>query len=154
MTPNVAISRLRNVLHLSSKWNADRNKMIPWQQFIKVLFKHLQDVTEIENFYFTLLEDLSGFLYKQNAKRAILDGYLRLLNFEGRIHKEQTCFICEEKIQNNFALNRAFLPSHTYCTKAKAFNMQKASDMFKLLSTAFLDDNEVKYLYNLLMQGL
>jgi len=128
--------------------------MLPWQQFIKLLYKHLKDIEEIDLFYFDLLQDLSTKLYKQNPKRALIDGYLKLLEFEGRLHTEDICFICEEKIINNYALNRAFLPSHTTCTFANAFNKEDALYMLENKTTIFLDDAKIEQLWNIMQEGL
>jgi len=96
------------------------------------LYAHLKNVGEVDSFYFNLLEKTSKYLYKQNAKRAILDSYLKILDFEGRLHIQDICFICEEKIDGSFALNRALLPSHTSCTNARYFNKDKATTMLNL----------------------
>jgi hypothetical protein len=151
---NLNLSRLRKVIHLGDKWNLNIKKMLIWQQFIKLLYKHLKDIEEIDMFYFNLLQELSIKLYKQDAKRVLIDGYLKLLDFEGRLHLEDICFVCEEKINDDYALNRAFLPSHTKCTFANHFDKNEAMYMLKNKLTIFLDDKKIDYLWNIMQEGL
>ena len=80
------ISMLREVLPLSAKWMLESNRFFIWQQFIKLLYRHLEDVNELDSFYFHLLEETSIMIAKQNPQRVVIESYLQLLEYEGRLH--------------------------------------------------------------------
>ena len=42
------LPRLKDVLHLGFLWIMQRDKMLIWQEFIRLLYKHLKDVEELD----------------------------------------------------------------------------------------------------------
>ncbi len=151
---NVSISRLRNIIHLGHAWNRDHTKMLVWHQFIRLLNTHLRGIETVDPFYHDLLENTAKNLERQNAKRACLEAYLQLLAFEGRLHTEPYCFICEEEIKENLALGRAFLPAHTGCIYGKKLPFKKIYEMLETGKMTKLGDVEVENLWNILMEGM
>jgi recombinational DNA repair protein (RecF pathway) len=154
VSPKVTIKRLRNVVQLSYKFMFDREKVLIYNQFIKLLHKHLIDVSRIDSFYYELLEDISKKLDSRDAKRLIIESYVKLLEKEGRLHKELECFLCEKKIDNEVALARAFLPAHTKCVYSKGFDKEKILTLFNEKKSLLFDDNEINQLYKILLLGI
>ena len=113
----IFLPHLRNPLHLGYSWLFDREKLEIWQKFMKLLYEHLKDASELDEFYFDILEDCAIKFQKVNPKRVIIESYLKLLEFEGRLHKDLTCFLCDKKITNQISLARGFLPAHKECIK-------------------------------------
>ena len=132
----------------------ESKRFFVWQRFLKMLFSHLKDVVELDDFYFNLLEKSVLKMSKQNPKRVLIESYLELLEHEGRLHKEFICFICNEPIQNRLTLKRAFLPSHKKCLFGEEFSKELISSLFNSKSTIYLDDNQVEIVWNILEEGL
>jgi len=151
----VTISRLRNVLHLGYPWLYDLKRLMVWQQFSQLIYKHLQtNDAELDSVYYDLLEDAGKIFEKQNPKRVAIESYVKLLKFEGRLHTEHFCFICEEKIIDKIALARAFLPAHPQCIHAIAIASKPVEMLFNEANSMFLSDVEVEQLYAVLLEGL
>lgn len=148
------IPRLKDVIQLGFPWIFDREKLYCWQRFIKLFYYHLKDVEEIEDFYFNLLDKLVHKLTKQNAKRAICESYIQILEYEGRLHTEYICLLCDEKIEKNISLVRSFHPVHSSCSYSKAFQKYKIDELFQEKSIIYFDEEELDYLWNILLQGL
>lgn len=148
------IARLKDVIQLSFPWIFDTEKLYSWQRFIKLFYPHLKEVEELDSFYFDLLNDLCHKMIKQSPKRAIIKGYLDLLEYEGRLHKDFTCLLCEIEIKTEISLVRSFLPVHASCTYAKPFELYKIHELFNDKSLIHLENEEVDYLWNILLQGL
>ncbi|TKX30814.1 recombination protein RecO [Campylobacter estrildidarum] len=148
------LPRLKDVLHLNFTWIMQRDKMFIWQEFIRLLFQHLKDAETLEKFYFLLLEDCVKRFEKQNPKRVIIDAYLKILEFEGRLRKDFICFSCDEKIQNDITLIRAFLPSHNHCALGYNFEEKKIKDFYDNKNCGIFNDEEIQNLYNLIKEGL
>ena len=117
-------------------------------------YLHLKDVEELDDFYFLLLDDLIRKISKQNVKRAIIETYIKLLEFEGRLHTEFICLMCDEKIQSDISLVRSFHPVHATCTYSKKFAFKKIEELFKNHSLILFDDEEIEYLWSIVLQGL
>lgn len=149
-----SIARLKDVIQLSTPWIFDSKKLYCWQRFIKLFYPHLKDVEELEPFYFELLNKLSIKLEKQNPKRAIIESYVELCEHEGRLHNDYECLLCEEKIEGELALVRAFIPTHPKCSYSKGFKQHKIDKLFLEKNTISLDDQEIERLWNILLQGL
>ncbi len=149
-----SIPRLKDVIQLGFEWIFDNEKLYCWQRFIKLFYPHLKDIEDIDNFYFKLLDKLSHKMIKQNAKRAICKSYLKLLQHEGRLHTDFTCFLCENEILEDISLVRSFMPVHSTCTYSKAFKIKKVEELFFEKSLILFEDEEVDYLWNILLQGL
>lgn len=148
------ISMLRQVLHLTTPWLANFQKFYLWQQFIKLLYKHLRDVEEIDAFYFQLLEEISNRFSKQNPKRTLVEAYLKLLAYEGRLHDDFICFICGESIETEVVVTRGFLIAHPHCLYAPAIPKERISTLFETKQTLFLSDEEVERLWEIVLEGL
>ena len=148
------IPRLKDVIHLGFPWILDNEKMYCWQRYIKLFQPHLRDLEELDPYYFYLLEHLSHILIKQNALRAICESYLHLLEHEGRLHTDFECLLCENIIKDDVSLVRSFLPVHAKCTYSKVFKLEKIKELFKEKKPIGLTDEEVEYLWNIILQGL
>ncbi len=53
--------------------------LLVWQNFMRLLYEHLRDVEDIDEFYYSLLELCSYKFEKQNPKRIIIEAYLDIL---------------------------------------------------------------------------
>ena len=148
------ISMLREVLPLSAKWMLVSQRFFIWQQFIKLMFKHLKDVVEIDPFYFHLLEETSIKMERQNPKRVVIESYLEILEYEGRLHDDFQCFICDQPIHDKVVLARSFLPAHKACVFGEEFSQKEIAKLFHSKSTLYLDDREISLLWQLLQEGL
>jgi len=149
-----SIPRLKDVLQISYPWIMDSSKLYCWQRFLKLFYPHLKDVEEIESFYFDLLNELAHIMIKQNPKRAIIESYVKLCEHEGRLHTEYECLLCEEIIVNDISLVRSFLPTHKKCSYSKSFKLSQIQELFEEKSLISFNDDEVEYLWNILLQGL
>ncbi|MEA2016902.1 MAG: recombination protein RecO [Campylobacterota bacterium] len=148
------IARLKDVLQISYPWIHDSKKLYCWQRFLKLFYPHLKDVEEIEEFYFDLLDELAHKMEKQDAKRAIVESYVKLCEYEGRLHTQYECLLCDEQIDSNISLVRAFLPTHSKCSYSKSFNLNQIKQLFEEKTLIGFNDEEVEYLWNILLQGL
>lgn len=148
------ISRLKDVMQLGFPWILDSQKMYCWQRYIKLFYPHLKDLEELDSFYFYLLENLLYKIEKQSAQRAILESYLALLENEGRLHLDFECLICEIAIESDLSLVRGFIPVHKQCIKSRVFDYKKIKEFFETSKAINLSDEEVEYLWNILLFGL
>jgi recombinational DNA repair protein (RecF pathway) len=146
--------RLKDVIQLGFKWILDNQKMYCWQRYLKLFYIHLKDIDHIDSIYFKNLDNLTYKLNKQNPKRAIIEHYVNLLESEGRLHTHMECLLCDTHIDHDIALVRSFIPTHPNCSYSKGFNKQKIDQLFYDKNLIGFDDNEVEYLWNLLLQGL
>jgi recombinational DNA repair protein (RecF pathway) len=147
------IPQLSGVLHLASKWNLDHDRMFIWQPFIKLFFLHLKDVDEIHEFYFNLLEKCGTIWHSQNPKRVAIEAYVKLLEFEGRLHDEFICFNCEEPVKEDLSLIRGFMPAHEQCVWSNTFNRLHVEELFAKKSCMFLNDEDVDRLWKIMLEG-
>ncbi|QKF81407.1 recombination protein RecO [Halarcobacter ebronensis] len=149
-----SIPRLKDVIQLGFQWIFDNEKLYCWQRFIKLFYPHLKDVETIDDFYFNLLETLCHKMIKENSKRAICKAYLFLLEHEGRLHKDLHCFLCEKEIKENISLVRSFMPVHASCTYSRAFEFEKIKELLDEKSLIAFSDDEIDYLWKIVLQGL
>ncbi|WP_169942742.1 recombination protein RecO [Campylobacter sp. RM15925] len=147
------LPHLRSVLHLGFNWLVVRERLLIWQQFMRLFYAHLKDVEHIDEIYFNQAEICAQRFLKQNPKRLIIESYVRILEHEGRLHDELACFICDETIEDSLSLTRGFLPSHTHCSGNFSFEAEKIAHLFKDKSTILLSDEEVNELYTIILQG-
>jgi recombinational DNA repair protein (RecF pathway) len=147
------ISMLRNVLHLGDSWMNEPRRFFVWQQFIKLLFKHLRDVEKLDSFYFELLNEIKQKFAKQNPIRVAVESYIQLLSYEGRLHDDFVCLICEELIVDELVITRSFLPAHQRCIFGEVVPRVKIEELFLNASTINLDDSEVDKLWKILQEG-
>ena len=148
-----SISMLREVLPLSAKWMLESNRFFIWQQFIKLMYRHLEDVNALDPFYFYLLEETSIMIERQNPQRVVIESYLTLLAYEGRLHDDFQCFICDAPIKEKLVLARSFLPAHQACVYGEELEKQKIEKLFSTKSTLSFEDDEVTHLWRLLQEG-
>lgn len=153
-TTKSTIPRLKNVIQLNFPWIFDTKKMYCFQNFIKLFHSHLKDVDSLEPFYYFLLEKLIYIMEKQDPQRAICESYLSLLDFEGRLHKELYCILCDKPILKNATLIRGFIPAHSQCAFGKEFSINKIQDILLNKKLILLNENEVEYLWDILLEGL
>lgn len=146
--------RLKDVIHLSYPWIDNRTKLYDWQRFLKLFYLHLQDIDYIDKFYFDLLDTISHKITKQNQKRAIVESYIKLCEYEGRLHIDMECVVCENLIKDKISLIRGFLPTHITCSYSKQFALYKILNLFIHKHTLDFTDEEVEYLWYILLQGL
>lgn len=148
------ISRLKDVIHIGFKWINDYKLLRFWQDFLALFHKHLKDAEDIGDFYFELIDNASREWDKQNPKRVAIEAYVKMLEHEGRLHKELNCFLCSMAIKDDISLIRAYLPTHKECTHTLSINKKALSELFENKSSLFMSDKEVDRLWNLLLEGL
>ncbi len=148
------IPRLKDVLQLNFSWLLDNDKMYHWQRFIKLFYPHLKDVEELEDFYIELLNDLVKKITKQNVKRAIIESYIKICEYEGRLHTQYECLLCELPIENHISLVRSFIPTHPTCSYSRSYDIKKIDELFQNKSLINFTDSEVDTLWYILLQGL
>lgn len=149
-----SISRLKDVVHIGYKWINDTKKLRLWQHFITLFYPHLKEVEDLHPFYFDLLENASNEWGLRNPKRVAVESYVKLLEHEGRLHSEHTCFLCSEPIEGEISLIRAFLPTHHYCSKTMPITPHALNELYTNKSSLFLSDREVERLWMVLLEGL
>ncbi|MEA2112125.1 MAG: recombination protein RecO [Campylobacterota bacterium] len=149
-----SISQLRDVVHLGFPWLLDYNKLRLWQQFITLFHPHLHQNEAIEPFYFDIIDAAAKRWGKQNSKRVAIETYVSILRHEGRLHEELNCFFCDNLVQDNVSLIRAFLPTHKECSHTLSVSANALKELYATESTLFLDDGEVNILWDVMTQGL
>ncbi len=151
-----SIPRLKDVIQLGFPWILDYEKMYCWQRYLKLFYNHLKDIEHIDAFYFYSLDNLVHIMTKQNPLRAICESYLTLLEYEGRLHIDLECLLCEIPIEGKMSLVRGFLPVHTSCItkRAKYFETKKIREFFEEKTLINFDEEEVEFLWDTLLQGL
>ena len=149
-----SIPRLRDVIHLGYKWLIDRYRLRIWQDFVALFYQHLKQTEDIEEFYFSLLEDAALKWEKQNPKRVAIEAYTKLLRFEGRLHVEEKCFLCNEPIIEDISIIRGFLPTHKHCSHTLTINKKSLQELFFHDSSLFLSDKEIDRLWYVVLEGL
>ncbi|MDA3050273.1 recombination protein RecO [Campylobacter sp. JMF_01 NE2] len=147
------LPRLSNVMHLGYGWLANREKLIFWQQFIRLLGAHLKDANELDKFYYELLNSAASRFGRQNPRRIIIESYAKILEFEGRLHSEPFCFLCDEEISGAVSLTRGFLPAHEHCLHQKGFKWGEILEFLQSQNSLNLEDDAVERLYAITLQG-
>ena len=147
------IPQLRAVMHLGNSWNIHRERMLVWQAFVRLFHQHLKDIDSIDSFYFELLDECAAIWHKQNPKRIAIEAYVRLLSIEGRLHDDFICFNCEEEIERDITLIRAFLPAHKHCAWNQTFDKNAVKMLFEEKSTIAFDDEQIEVLWKILLEG-
>jgi len=79
---------------------------------------------------------------------------MQLLSYEGRVHDEENCYICEQPIGEQMSLMQSFIPAHPECLYTTALPKEKIAMFFKTQKTIHLEDDEVAYLFDVVMKGL
>lgn len=148
------ISRLKDVIHVGFPWLNDYTLLRLWQDFLALFYKHLKEAEEIGEFYFKLIENAQYEWNKQNPKRVAIESYVKLLEHEGRLHTESICFLCSQKIEDDVAMIRAFLPTHERCSHTFPINKKALYELYANKTSLFLNDKEVERLWSVLLEGL
>jgi len=149
------IPRLRNVLHLGYSWLFDAVKMRYWQRFMQLLEQHFRGTETVESFYYELLEKAALQMERQEPRRVLVESYIHLLEYEGRLHLEPHCFLCDDVIEEEpVALARAFLPAHEGCLYTTGFTWEKVEELLVQKRTVLFEEEEIQRLWSLLDQGL
>jgi len=148
------IGRLKDVIHIGYPWINDYQLLRLWQDFLSLFYKHLKDAHDFGSFYFDLIENASKEWSKQNPKRVGIESYVKILENEGRLHKDFHCFLCSKPILKDVSLIRAYLPTHPNCTHTLAISQSALIELYNNKSTLFLNDKEVDRLWSILLEGL
>ena len=148
------IPRLKDVIQLGFPWILDNFKMYHWQQFIQLFYPHLKDVEEIDKFYIDLLDDLVLRITKQNIKRAIIECYVKICEYEGRLDTNFECLLCDKPILDDISVVRSFVPTHPHCSYSRNFKLKNIQELFYKKSLINFDESKVNTLWNILLQGL
>lgn len=148
------LPRLSGVMHLGYAWLTSREKLLFWQQFMRLLYAHLKDAEHLDEFYYELLGEAAARFGKQNPRRIIVESYVKILEFEGRLHDEPYCFLCDEEILENIALCRGFLPAHESCAQRTGFAQDEILEFLQSKKTLNLNDETVERLYDITLEGL
>ena len=147
------LPRLSGVMHLGYAWLGNREKLLFWQQFMRLLHAHLKDAESLDKFYYELLTDAAARFGRQNPRRIIVESYVKILRFEGRLHDEPYCFLCDEEISENIALCRGFLPAHERCSQRAGFAQDEILEFLRSGKTLNLSDEAVEMLYDIALEG-
>ncbi|MGW8169763.1 MAG: recombination protein RecO [Sulfurovaceae bacterium] len=145
--------RLRGLSHIGFPWLHDKNRLLIWHNFISLFAPHLRDTGDIDPFYYNLLLDAAKRWDKQNPKRIICESYIKLLKFEGRLYQPQTCYICEQHLALDISLMHAFLPAHPECIYSASICRDKLLSLYDNESTLYLENEDVEYLFGIIMKG-
>ena len=148
------IPRLKDVIQLGFPWILDNFKMYHWQQFIQLFYPHLKDVEEIDKFYINLLDNLVLRITKQNIKRAIIESYIKICEYEGRLDTNFECLLCDKPILDEISVVRSFVPTHPHCSYSRAFKLKNIKKLFYEKSLISFDESEINTLWNILLQGI
>lgn len=148
------IGQLRDVVHLGYPWLTDHHKLRTWQQFLALFYPHLKESEDTGSFYFELLDHAAEMWSRQNPKRIAIEAYTKLLEHEGRLHKELNCFFCDALITKDVSVIRSFLPAHTNCSHTLSIKQEGLKELFENQSTLFLTDKEVDRLWLVLLEGI
>ena len=148
------IGRLKDVIHIGFKWINNNELLHLWQNFLSLFCSHLKDAQNLGDFYFELIQNAEMAWNRQNPKRVAIESYVKLLEHEGRLHKEFECFLCSKKIEGDISPIRALLPTHYECTHTLKISRVALVELYENKSTLFLSDKEVNRLWMVLLEGL
>jgi hypothetical protein len=127
--------------------------MLIWQNFIKLLYPHFFEVDKINKFYFEMLQNIIK-NFDRDPKRVLIENYLNLLQFEGRLNLNFECFLCEKKIVNRVNIVRGYLTACENCIPTQGFDINKINSLFITKQTTLLNNNEIEKLYQVLCLGI
>jgi len=146
--------QIRKISHISFPWIFSNNHLFIWQNFIKLFEPHLKEATQIDSFYFELLLKVAKKWHKQNPKRLAVEAYIEILDYEGRLYDNGFCYICEDVLDEQVGLMRAYLPAHPSCIYSYGYDKQQIFKLFDTKLTIHLNDTIVNKLFNTLLKGL
>ena len=146
--------QIRGISHMGFSWLYDNNRLSLWHKYIKLYEPHLKDTEEISSFYYDLLISSAKKWHLQNPKRIVCEDYIKILKYEGRLHDEDICYICEEKLEHQISLMQAFIPAHPHCIYGPKIDKNRIFDLFKTTKSIYLEDDEIDLLYHITLRGL
>ena len=146
--------KLKNTIHLGFSWESRHDRLYVWQQFLRLLNKHLIDAGELDEFYYTMLEKGSKKMDRQNPQRVALEMMISLLKFEGRIYDGERCFVCNNMLKEDISLARSMLFAHPECIGGKIFEKNMVLNLLKNGSSAKIDDDEIEKFWQVVIKGL
>jgi len=149
----IFLPRMRSLSHFSFPWIFDTARLMVWQQLLGQLEKHLRDTDEVEAFYYDTLLESAKKWHRQNPKRLAVEAYTRILAFEGRLHTEPICYVCERPVERDVALMASFKPAHPHCIYAPALSRRGIKHLFAQHKTTLLSDAETDALFALLLKA-
>lgn len=147
------LPHLKGTLHLGYKWLYERERLAVWQIFMRLMYAHLKDASQLESFYFEICQDCCEKLNRQNPKRVVLEAYIRILEFEGRLGSDLLCFLCSKACDDELCLVRGFLCAHKLCHQGASFKKADISELFASKTSAHLSDEIVSKLYYIMLEG-
>ena len=100
------------------------------------------------------LINLCETLNQRDTKRAIIEHYVKLLQKEGRLHKDLVCFLCERKVDKEIALAKSFLPAHPKCIMDRGFEEEKIKLLFNEKKSLLFSNEEINKLWKILELGI
>jgi hypothetical protein len=150
---NNFMPQMRSLSQLSFPWIFSPNHLLVWQNFIKLFEPHFKETTDINSFYFNLLFKIANRWEKQNPKRLVIEAYMELLEYEGRLYDHGFCHVCEEVLDGEVGLMRAFLPAHPHCIYAAPLNKTSIFKLFNTKSTIHIENREINALYSVVLKG-
>ena len=145
--------RLRGISHIGFSWLYDNNRLLIWHKYIKLYNLHLKDTIDIDSFYYNLLIESAKKWHLQNPKRIICEDYIKILEYEGRLHNENTCYICEDRLEEDISLMRSLIPAHPYCIHTPTINKNRIFELFNSKKSIYLSDEEINYLHTIVLKG-
>jgi len=148
------LPRLRGVSHLGFDWLKSNARVLIWHQFTRALYIHLKEVEEVDAFYYNLLLKSAKKINRQNPKRVLCESYLELLEYEGRIYNNESCYICQSPLGYQVSLMQGYKLTHPECIFSTHIHKKSMIEAFKSKSTIHLDDIEVDYLFSVVQRGL
>ena len=149
------LPKLRSISHIGFPWLYERQKLFLWHQYISVFSQHFHDVGDIDGFYFQTLLNIAKKWHKQSPYRLIVESFVDILKFEGRLHNIQRCIVCSKNItEDNISLIKGFLPTHTYCANSITLPKKEINDLFNSSSSLLLNDDMVKSLSSIVFKGM
>jgi len=150
---NNFMPNMRSLSHISFPWIFSNNRLLIWQNFIKLFEFHLRDAIELDSFYFDLLLKTAQKWSKQNPKRLAIEAYMQLLDHEGRLYDNDFCYICETILEDKVGLMKAFLPTHPTCIYGQTFDKKEIFKLYNTHSTIHLENTVIEKLYRILIKG-
>ena len=144
---NNFLPRVRNILHNGFIWLYDKEKLILWHKFISIFENHLRDVTSIDTIYYDTLLDCAKKWHLQSPKRLIVEAYIKIIKYEGRLFGLDRCVMCNQALNDKIALIDKFMPTHFSCSNLEPIRRSDINYLFDKGSTIKLDDNIIDRLY-------
>jgi RecO N terminal len=150
---NKNILRLKDVMHLGYPWLHDYGRLSVWQSFLALLGTHFYDTTDIEPFYYELLDSCADMFTRSNPKRLAVEAYVKLLSFEGRIGRHDFCFLCDRELEKSVVFGKNLFPAHPKCINGWEFETSLARRLLEDGKTIDFDDDELDKLYEIMLKG-